>query len=182
MRVVSIISSVLWPLIAPVVGQKQIDQNYNKLWWVTVCILNIIPVTAAFHHLVFYPPTCMLNPFGPDYDLKTTLMWLSKDPSLPWAILCMYVCIEKGRYYQFLRILSAPIFISFLPLSLWIWDIPFTGRFICSNFHDDKVMLYAGYMLRTRYFYILGALIYLTFVLSLLYKHQEMIGKIKRVK
>jgi hypothetical protein len=85
-----------------------------------------------------------------------------------------YVCMYVGRVCVLVRVAVAPIFVSYLPLSIWIWDIPFSGRFICSSFHDDRVILYPGYPLRTKYFYLLGSLIYCMFVVLLLYKHQKL--------
>jgi hypothetical protein len=92
-RFAAMISDILIPIFWPVIAPIDSSKETTRTWWMIACTLSIIPVTAIFHHLLFYRPTCILNPFGPDYDLHTMLVWLSRDPSLPWAILAMYVCM-----------------------------------------------------------------------------------------
>jgi hypothetical protein len=124
------------------------------------CVLAIIPLTAIAHHAVFYPTTCMLNPFGPDYSPAVLSRWLTRDPSLLFAILLFLGIHRAGNLYPSLRHLVPAFVIAFLPLSLWIWDIPFTGRYICAHFHDFHVMLTDDVSLRSRHFYLLGALLF----------------------
>jgi hypothetical protein len=60
-----------------------------------------------------------------------------------------------GRQVPLIKILAACLLISFMPLALWIWDIPFTGRVICFHAHDDKLSV-LGWPIKSRYFYFLG--------------------------
>lgn len=151
---------VLWPPIAPTKGPA----DSSSTWWIAICIATVIPTVAVLHHLIFYRPTCLLNPFGPDYYLPVIAAWLSRDPSLPWAIVAMVCTYFIGNTIFWVRVLVAPVFLSFLPLSIWIWDIPFSGRFICTHFHDGRVVLAQGFHLTTRYFYALGLVLYLGFI------------------
>ena len=125
-------------------------------WWVW-CALLIFPLTAIAHHAIFYPHDCMLSLFGPDYyDWPTLKAWLSRDPSLPWAIGCSIMIYYCGKKNLTLRVLAKSFFFSFIPLAIWIWDIPFTGRFICKHCHDSKLVIY-GTIISSRYFYMFGA-------------------------
>ena len=139
--------------------------------WGALCVFLVIPFGAMLHNALFYYPTCMLKPFGEDYYIGSVFFkWLSRDPSLPWAIVVALCVYHFGKRYQKIKIFAAPIFISFLPLSLWIWDIPFTGRFICDYFHDSKVLLFGDYPLKSRYFYIIGIITYISFLVHLTHK------------
>jgi hypothetical protein len=126
-----------------------------------------MPVTAVFHHGVFYQFNCMLQGFGHDYTPGVTATWLVGDPSLACALVAMVTMYWIGRRRPGVQVLMAPIFASFLPLSLWIWDIPFSGRFIHRHFHDGRVLVAAGWPLTARYFYVLGLVLYLSFVASI---------------
>ncbi|MDA2921054.1 hypothetical protein MYX76_16455 [Desulfobacterota bacterium AH_259_B03_O07] len=165
---VRIMLQIIWPPIAPIEGQHKFSKSRG--WWVTLSILTIIPLTAILHHLIFYTQSCMLNPFGADYTPFVTFKWLSRDPSLPWAIVVMIIVYHIGNFNYWLRILVAPVFLSFLPLSIWIWDLPFTGRFICGHFHDDRVMIAAALPLRSKYFYLIGFVLWLIFITYLVQK------------
>ena len=90
------------------------------------------------------------------YDWPTLKAWLSRDPSLPWAIGCSIMIYYCGKKNLTLRVLAKSFFFSFIPLAIWIWDIPFTGRFICKHFHDGKLVIY-GTIISSRYFYMFGA-------------------------
>ena len=141
--------------------------------WLILCALLVIPFSAIFHHAIFYRPTCMLNPFGEAYYLTSVLYaWLSRDPSLPWAITAALIVFHSGKRYSIIKLFAAPILISFLPLSLWIWDIPFTGRFICANFHDDKLLI-SGHPMKTRYLYFLGVIIYTLIFIKMLQRKKN---------
>ncbi len=115
----------------------------NIYRWRIVCILCFFPLAALLHHGIFYRPTCMLNPFGADYYGSVIWQWLSRDPSVPWAIIFAMGVYFLGNAYKKLRVLFYPIPFAFLPLTLWIWDIPFTGRWICQNFNDGRFLLLA---------------------------------------
>jgi hypothetical protein len=108
----------------------------------------------------------MLNPFGADYTPHVVWVWLSRDPSLPCAVVIATLVWFIGKRIAAVKILVAPVFSSFLPLSLWIWDIPFTGRFICRHFHDGRLIFPGGIPISARYFYALGLLLYLVFTLA----------------
>lgn len=132
--------------------------------WPWKCAFTALPLTAILHHGLFYRPRCMLNGFGPDYDLATLLKWLAREPSLPWALLLAgvaYVCgLGAERYARLLRASVAPFVVAFIPLSVWIWDIPFSGRWICRSFHDERLDLAFIGVVHTRHFYLFGLVVY----------------------
>lgn len=141
--------------------------------WLILCSLLVIPFSAIFHHAIFYRPTCMLNPFGKAYYLTSVLYaWLSRDPSLPWAIVAAVIVYHSGKRYPIIKLFAAPIFISFLPLSLWIWDIPFTSRFICAHFHDERLLI-LGHPMKTRHLYFFGVIIYAAFSIKILQRKKN---------
>ena len=78
-------------------------------------------------------------------------------------ILAYYI---KNNFRKF-RILVAPAFVSFIPLSFWVWDIPFTKRVICHNFHGGRFVVFGDISITRRYFYIFGFVVYLLFVFHL---------------
>lgn len=161
--VVQIMLRIFWPPKAPIQGKTKLNQT--GAWWIAICLLAVIPLTAILHHLIFYFPTCMLNPVeGSDYTPSILYKWLSRDPSLPWAIVCMVIVYHIGNFLHWMRYLVAPAFLSFLPLSIWIWDIPFTGRFICHHFHDGRLMFMSGYPVKSKYFYLIGIVLYCSFL------------------
>lgn len=123
--------------------------------WVAVCALNIIPLTAILHHLAFFRPTCILNNFGHDYTPAVILNWLSHDPSLPIAVALVIILYFIGRRFEAMRVPALVFFFAFLPLSVWIWDIPFTNRVICYSFHDGRGWL------RSKHLYIFGTAVWL---------------------
>jgi hypothetical protein len=110
----------------------------------------------------------MLPSGAADYTPSQVVRWLSLDPSLPVTIVLMIIVYLLGNRLRAIRLLAAPVFISFLPLSLWIWDIPFTGRYICNHFHDDRLMIMDGFPVKTRYFYLIGLAVYLSFTAHLI--------------
>ena len=110
----------------------------------------------------------MLKYFGADYYVPSVLFgWLTKDPSFGGAVFLAIVIFFVGKRFPSTKILVAPIFVSFLPLSVWIWDVPFTNRFICENFHDDKLVFPGDVPIKSRYFYLLGFALYFGFVVYL---------------
>ncbi len=132
----------------------------GNLGWKAACVASIFPLAALLHHGVFYQTTCMLNPFGHDYTLQVISLWLANDPSLPVAVLMALMGYQLGNRYRGLRVLMIPFLIAFAPLAIWVWDIPFTARFVCMNWHDEAVMLADGMPLKGRHFYFLGAALY----------------------
>jgi len=108
---------------------------------------------------------CMLNTIGDDYTPAVIALWLRRDPSLPWAIVIAACAYLAGRRSEKVRLLLAPVFISSLPLSLWIWDIPFTSRYICDTAHDDNILTIAGLPVSTEAVYLLSAAMYLLLLL-----------------
>ena len=137
-------------------------------WWKTICVLLIVPLTAILHHVVFFTTTCMIDNFGPEYTPTVVWKWLSRDPSLPWAIVASWVAYRMGNRSKWVRAAVAPVFVAFLPLSLWLWDIPFAGRPICNYYHDGLAILYGDSPLRSIHFYVLGACIYALIMVRLL--------------
>ena len=121
--------------------------------WHFVCAALVVPLAAIFHHAVFYRPTCMLNAFGPAYTPAVVAQWLSRDPSPYLAVLAAVIAWRLGHYAPRVRPFAALFLVAFLPLSVWIWDLPFTGRTVCRHFHDGQVPL------RSRHLYMLGFLL-----------------------
>lgn len=166
----SVLKAILWPPLAPL-GHD--SGRSGREWWRAVCIASVIPIAAILHNRVFWTSTCMLNPFGADYTPSVVHDWLLRDPSLPWAIVLCVLAWSVGRIYPSIKLLVAPIFASFLPLSVWLWDIPFTGRYICHHFHDNRVQFAPGMPLSSKDFYALGALLYLLFFLVIITTNKE---------
>lgn len=156
--------AILWPPRAAALGAE-----VEAFWWKLACAFLVIPLTAIWHHAVFYSPRCMLNDFGPDYTPTVVANWLSRDPSLAWAVVSAIAVYAGGKRRRWARLLAAPVFLAFLPLSLWIWDIPFTGRIVCRHWHDKRPLIPSwDLVIRTRYLYLLGALAYVALLLLIL--------------
>lgn len=137
-----------------------VDETGSARWHL-ICSALVIPLGAIFHHAVFYRPTCMLNPIrGQDYTLTVVIQWLSRDPSVYLAIIVAFITFKLGKRVSLIRLIAPFFLIAFLPLSLWIWDIPFTGRTICKHFHDERVLLADGVPLQSRHLYALGLLLF----------------------
>jgi hypothetical protein len=121
------------------------------------CLLAFVPLAAVFHHAVFYHPTCMLNPFGQE-SLATYRLWLTRDPSLPWAMIgamAIYWLAASARAQT--AVLA--FLVGFLPLSIWIWDIPLSHRLVCRSWHDGRLALPAFGTVRTHHLYLLGVVL-----------------------
>jgi hypothetical protein len=99
---------------------------------------SFFALTAIFHHAVFYHPTCLLNNFGPDYTPEVLLAWLSLDPSPYVALICALVVFVFAMSYPMLRLAILAALIASTPLTVWIWDIPFTERIVCRLGHDGR--------------------------------------------
>lgn len=134
--------------------------------WAMACALLVFPLTAIFHHAVFYPKQCMLNSFGPGYSLSVIAQWLTRDPSLWAALLGSLIVFQIGERFRITQKLITPFLIAFLPLTLWVWDIPLTGRIICHTAHDVQP-IFAGFAMQSRYLYMLGGIAYLGFLVRI---------------
>jgi hypothetical protein len=132
----------------------------SRAWWRTVAFLLVLPITAVLHHLVFFRGMCMLNKIGPDYTPHVIALWLSRDPSLPIAILLSVAIWMIGRRWMWVRSVSALALVASVPLVLWIWDIPFTGRIICHSFHDRKLTLSDGTVVTSIWIYLTSLVLF----------------------
>src|SRR6478672_779573 len=150
------LKSLLWPPASP--PALGVREPHDRLWWGFTCTLLALVLTAVAHHAIFYPHQCMLESFGADYSAPGALAaWLSQDPSLPSAIAMTFVIFLAGKQFPSVKIFAACFSVSFLPLALWIWDIPFTGRFICVHAHDDRLKI-LGWPVNSSHLYMLGAI------------------------
>jgi len=102
-----------------------------------IALACLFPFTAVLHHAFFYHPTCMLNNFGADYTLRVVANWLHSDAS-PYLGLLGAISTFALPIFEIAALAFA---IVTIPLSLWIWDIPFTGRLICRLGHDGRLTL-----------------------------------------
>lgn len=136
----------------------------DRSFWRIYCGLLVIPVAAVIHHAILFRPTCMLNNTGGTYrEPAAVLRWLQADPSLPIAIVLCVVMFYAGQRMDWIKKALVPINLSFLPLSVWVWDLPGTGRWVCHTFHDGRLHVF-GVPFSTRYLYVLGALLSLLFI------------------
>ncbi|NOZ21194.1 MAG: hypothetical protein GXP25_08895 [Planctomycetes bacterium] len=164
----STIIGVFWPPYAPVITD---DELYSgSTWWGATCVLNVIPIAAVLHHAVIYYQRCMLQPFSYGYEVNWGVVyrWATHDAALPWAILLAIGVFRLGLRISHIKLAVAPVFISFLPISLWVWDIFFLNRPICRYLHDGKFVLWQGCPLRGRHLYVFGACIYVAFLIYLI--------------
>jgi hypothetical protein len=121
-----------------------------------LAVALFFPLTAVLHHAIFYRPSCMVNPFWSptSTNMEIFFLWIQFDPSLYLGIAGSVVT------YLVVRAIAqaAPFILAFvvatIPLSIWIWDLPFTGRVMCLLFHDDKTFI------KTRHLYLLAVAAY----------------------
>jgi 4-amino-4-deoxy-L-arabinose transferase-like glycosyltransferase len=102
----------------------------------------------------------MMNPFNKigytfGYTSKGVSVWLTRDPSLYLAVILSMLTYRIGIRIPEIRMLVAAFVVSFLPLTIWIWDIPFTDSMVCLTFHDANVFLAEGVPLKSRHVYLL---------------------------
>jgi hypothetical protein len=136
--------------IGALTGLKPPDRS-----WKMVAVLTFFPVTAILHNAIFKPHRCVLNLVGNDYYPSVLAKWASSDPS-PWlAMILTVVTYVVGARKPLFRPLVMAFLIAFLPLAIWVWDIPYTGGIVCRTLHDGKSWLHS------RHFYFFGALAYL---------------------
>ncbi len=145
-------------------GKKAISRKNRRAWMVS-CLLSVFPFTAVLHHSVFCRPTCILNNFGDEYTLPVVGNWLTHDPSLFLAIGLSILIYHVGKRFVWVRRMANPIPLAFLPLTVWIWDIPFSGRWLCRHFHDGLFCIFPGHPLRTLYVYALSIGLYALFLI-----------------
>jgi phosphatidylglycerophosphate synthase len=129
--------------------------------WGLVSALTFFPIAAILHHAIFFAPQCMLNPFGRDYFADVVWLWLRSDPS-PWlgALIAIGVYF-LGKRYRAVQLGALAFLLAFVPLSLWVWDIPMTGRIICGHLHDNRTAI------RGRHLYLLGAAVWILIFMTL---------------
>jgi len=121
-----------------------------------------IPYAAILHHALFFPRNCILNKFGRDYDLDSVALLLQRNPAFPWAIVAVLLTYRLGlhaRLGRFARLAAVPFFVGFLPLSVWVWDIPFLGQPICRSWHDGRLQLPIIGPMRSLYLYAFGVVV-----------------------
>lgn len=161
------IVGLVWPPYAPVIADE--DIYTGSAWWGATCILNVIPVAAAIHYGVIFPGLCMLQPFAYGYEVTWGMIWewITRDAALPWAVIILFGIHRLGLQVATVKLILAPLFVSFLPASLWVWDIFFLERPLCRYLHDDKFELWQGFPLRGGHFYVLGLCLYLAFLIYL---------------
>ena len=102
----------------------------------------------------------MLNKIGDDYTLATIRRWLSIDPSLPLGTAIALLVLLAGLHWKSIRSFVAPAVVATIPLTLWVWDIPFTGRIICDSFHDGRLRIGDSTVVTTGWMYIASAIAY----------------------
>jgi hypothetical protein len=157
------LKSLLWPPASPpTLGAREL---HDRLWWGLTCTLLALVFTAIAHHAIFYPHQCLLDAFGADYSADALAAWLSRDPSLPSAFAMTFVIFLLGKQFLPVKKIAACFCVSFLPLALWIWDIPFTGRLICVHAHDDRLKI-LGWPIKSSHFYMFGAISFVGFLLA----------------
>jgi hypothetical protein len=146
------------------------DLLFDTWVWRAWCVAVIFPIIAVLHHALFYRSSCMINPFGPDYTAPAMRAWLLRDPSVPWGMLAGIVLYLFGLapHGAFVQLVVPSLVIGFAPLTVWIWDIPGSGRWICRRCHDDLIHVRPIGPLRTKHIYVLSAAMFVvTLVISL---------------
>jgi len=138
-------------------GIEEMTSNSKSRNWLISCVVLMIPVAAIAHHAIFYHSVCMIKPFDEmGYTYNGVSLWLRRDPSLYMAGLLSMLTYSVGLRIPSIRILVVVFIVSFIPLTVWIWDIPFSSRWICRTAHDGRMMLAEGVPLKSRHFYLLG--------------------------
>lgn len=97
----------------------------------------------------------MLNPFGDAYTLSTLRALIVQDPSIGLAAAVAASTYVAGRRWPQLKPMASFFVLSFLPLAIWLWDIPLLGRPICRHFHDGRAEV-LGSPFSSRHLYLLG--------------------------
>src|SRR5437867_1106539 len=111
-------------------------------WWPVVALTSVLPLSAILHHLLFYPTTCMLAPFGvTDYTAAGCAAWLRADWSPRLAIAIAGCAYFLGIRSNDVRAATLAFVVAFAPLAVWIWDIPWSNRIVCRFLHDGRAGL-----------------------------------------
>jgi hypothetical protein len=109
--------------------------------WLVLALLLTVPFTAIVHHLFFFHQQCILNPFGPRYDWPTVMAWLRGDPSPYIGLVLAAAVYIAGRAVPAVQPIALALLGATIPLSLWIWDLPFGDRPICALAHDGRSVI-----------------------------------------
>jgi hypothetical protein len=151
---------------------RPIERRTSRAW-AGICFALVFPIAAVLHHAVFIRSKCMLVLFGGDYDLPTIQRWLRHDPSLWLAIVLALAIYALGRGNTLVRQFAVLLVPAFLPLTVWVWDVPFLHRPICHGFHDGRSTLPVLGSLRTRHLYIFGCVVYAALIGWTLWKERR---------
>jgi len=128
--------------------------------WRRTCALLVLPGAAVLHHALFFPRTCMWVPFeGDDSRAADVRRLVCEDGSLSWAIALAAGTYRLGEWRPGMRRLFTPLVPGLLPVTLWLWDLPFTRRALCEHLHDGKLTV-SGHSVRTAHVYVLSAGLY----------------------
>jgi hypothetical protein len=122
--------------------------------WLLTSVLAFFPITAILHNAVFFKPTCMLNSLGNEYTPDVMKLWLTRDPS-PYLGAALTVALYfAGEYLPRIQLPTLAFLLATIPLTLWVWDIPFTKRKLCRVLHDGRSPL------RSRHVYLAVAALF----------------------
>lgn len=160
---------VVFPWLAP--SENPLESRSAMRWWRVTCLLSLLPIAAVVHNVVLpgTRTTCMLNNLGaPDWRIDVIVDWLRRDPSLFIAAAFMALVYKLGLRSGTLRALVAPGFVSSILYSLWIWDIPFTGRVVCMTMHDNRLLLAEGWPVTSKLLLMASTALYLSALPSVL--------------
>lgn len=113
----------------------------------------------------------MLNQVGQDYNLQTIRAIALHDASLPWAILCMIAVYQLGKGAPWIRRIVVPAFAASIPLTVWLWDIPFTRGIVHRHFHDGQFLIAPGIPLNTLWIYGMCLAMYVGFQVRYMVSH-----------
>jgi hypothetical protein len=137
---------------------------FSRGRWLAQSLALFIPFAAILHNTIFFRPTCMLKPFGLEYDAETVAKLVRQDPSVALAaVAAVCVCVAGLKLpWPIVRAWVPGFLIGFAPLSLWIWDVPFAGRPVCRLWHDERLVLPLLGPVHSRHLYILGLALFVT--------------------
>jgi len=134
--------------------------------WLRTCRLLVVPYTAVLHHALFFPGTCLWVPFEATPHRTTDLRrFVREDGSLVWSIALAAATYRLGQRRPKVQRLFGPLVTGLLPLSLWIWDVPFSERAMCRYLHDGKLSI-KGCPVRTAHIYSLSAILYMVLLVA----------------